>query len=84
MRVYRDQCDIAAHCLSLCFVSCVPYVASCSELSNFDCHFGLVWFGLWRLTPLSTIFQLYQGGKFIGGGIRSTMRKSLRYSLTFI
>jgi hypothetical protein len=23
-----------------------------------------VWFGLWRLTPFSTIFQLYSGGQF--------------------
>jgi len=25
---------------------------------------GLVWFGLWRVTPLSTIFQLYRDSQF--------------------
>jgi hypothetical protein len=27
------------------------------------------WFGLWFLTPLLTIFQLYRGGQFFLGGI---------------
>jgi hypothetical protein len=32
--------------------------------------------GLWRLTPLSTTFQLYHGDQFFfGGGNRSTLRK---------
>ena len=36
------------------------------------------------LTPLSTIFQLYRGGQFIGGENRSIMRKlpTCRRSLT--
>ena len=35
------------------------------------CLWGLG-LGLWYLTPLSTIFQLYRGVSFIGGGNRST------------
>ena len=40
----------------------VSLYGSISVLVNWSIQVG--WFGLWCLTPLSTIFKLYRGGKF--------------------
>jgi len=73
--VSNTYCVVFLFCFS---TSCVPYVASFPGLSIFDCPFcvlerlyndklrsmvgwGGVW--LWRLTQISTIFQLYLGVK---------------------
>ena len=38
-------------------------------------HSDVVGLGLWYLTPLSTIFHLFHGVSFTGGGNRSTWKK---------
>jgi hypothetical protein len=44
---------------------------------NIDFGVSRLLLGLLCLTPLSTIFQLYLGVSFIGGGYQSTRRKPL-------
>jgi hypothetical protein len=54
-----------------------------SEISKFE----IGGFGLWCLTPLLTIFQLYRGGKFFDGGNRRkppACHKSLTNFITYI
>ena len=45
-------------------------VVRCTECIGTIFHLGHTnnLMGLWSLMPLSTIFQLYRGGHFIGGG----------------
>jgi hypothetical protein len=45
-------------------------------ISNFN-YFSYFEVGLWCLTLLSTIFQLYHSGQFFGGGNRITRRNPL-------
>ena len=47
------------------FLSCCAfYVFVLYLVPGVDCVFGIIWFDLLCLTPLSTIFQLYHGDQF--------------------
>ena len=45
------------HVTSVCIRNCYR------KLKTIQIKYHMVWFGLWCLTPLSTILQLYHGGK---------------------
>jgi len=64
---------VALHCsLANATLSVLIYYWRCMILGTIPTSTAKVWLGLWCWTPLSTIFQLYRDGRFIGRGNRST------------